>query len=140
MRAHSRVIESAAAGEGPHPKEGFPMRRVLAPVLALAFLVAVSAYASANQHLETGSWTGIVSDSDCGAEKAADPSHADCAAKCVKKGAAKWAIYNSATKATFVLSGKDDPAKFVGKEVTVKGKLNKETKTIEETSIELVKK
>jgi hypothetical protein len=116
------------------------MKKVLTPVLALTFLVAVSGLASANQHMETGSWTGLVSDSDCGGEKAMDASHADCAAKCVKNGKAKWAIYNTASKATYVLSGKDDPSKFVGKEVTVKGQLNKDTKTIEETSIELVKK
>lgn len=111
------------------------MKKALSRALVAALVVGLASFAVANQHLETGSWTGFVTDSGCGA-KGASASHADCAIKCVKEKGAKWAIYDPTKKDTYILSGKDDPTKFAGKEVTVKGTLNKETKTIEETSIE----
>ena len=112
------------------------MKRFLSPILATALAVGVASLAFA---ADLSSWTGTVTDSKC-AEKGASASHADCAVKCVKEKGAKWALYNPTTKETYVLAGKEDPTKFAGKEVTVKGTLNKETKTIECTSIEAAKK
>jgi len=105
------------------------MKRFLSPILAAALAVGVASFAFA---ADLSSWTGTVTDSKCG-EKG------DCAIKCVKEKGAKWAIYSPTTKETYVLSGKEDPSKFAGKEVTVKGTLNKDTKTIECTSIEAKK-
>ena len=111
------------------------MKRFLSPILAAALAVGVASFAFA---ADLSSWTGTVTDSKCG-EKGASASHADCAIKCVKEKGAKWALYNPTTKETYVLAGKEDPTKFAGKEVTVKGTLNKDTKTIECTSIEAKK-
>ena len=94
------------------------MKRFLSPILAAALAVGVASFAFA---ADLSSWTGTLTDSKCG-----------------EKGA-KWAIYSPTTKETYVLSGKEDPSKFAGKEVTVKGTLNKDTKTIECTSIEAKK-
>jgi hypothetical protein len=109
------------------------MKKLISRALVAALVFGLASFALASP--DAGSWTGFVTDSSCGA-KGASASHADCAVKCVKDKGAKWAIYDATSKATYILSGKDDPSKFAGKEVTVKGTLNKETKTIDETSIE----
>jgi hypothetical protein len=109
--------------------------RIVSRIVVAVFAVALASFAVANQHLEAGSWTGFVTDTACAA-KGASASHADCAVKCVKDKGAKWALYNAANKETYVLTGKDDPSKWAGKEVTVKGTLNKETKSIEISSVE----
>jgi hypothetical protein len=111
------------------------MKRFVSPILAAALAIGLASFATA---ADLSSWTGTVTDSKC-AEKGAAASHADCAVKCVKEKGAKWALYNPTTKETYVLAGKEDPTKFAGKEVTVKGTLNKDTKTIECTSIEAKK-
>lgn len=111
------------------------MKRFVSRILAATLAIGLSSFAFA---ADLSSWTGTVTDSKC-AEKGASASHADCAVKCVKEKGAKWALYSPATKETYVLAGKEDPSKFAGKEVTVKGSLNKDTKTIECTSIEAKK-
>ncbi len=111
------------------------MKKIASRIVVAVFAVALASFAFANPDMETGSWTGFVTDTACGA-KGASASHADCAVKCVKEKGAKWALYNTANKETYVLTGKDDPSKWAGKEVTVKGTLNKQTKSIEEASIE----
>jgi hypothetical protein len=109
------------------------MKKAISRALVAALVIGLAWFAVASP--DTGSWTGFVTDSSCGA-KGASASHADCAVKCVKEKGAKWAIYDATNKETYILAGKDDPSKFAGKEVTVKGTLNKQSKTIEETSIE----
>jgi hypothetical protein len=115
--------------------------RTLILVMVLGFGFAALATA------EDGTWTGWVTDSYCGGAKASAASHAECAAKCVKgdpgspagkKGAsAKWALYNTTDKSLFVLSGDDAMMlKMAAKEVTVKGTMDKEKKTITVTSME----
>lgn len=109
------------------------MKKAISRALVAALVIGLASFAVASP--DAGSWIGFVTDSSCGA-KGASASHADCAIKCVKEKGAKWAIYDATSKETYILSGKDDPSKFAGKEVTVKGTLNKQNKTIEETSIE----
>ncbi len=111
------------------------MNRIASRIVVAVFAVALTSLAFANQHMETGSWTGTVTDTSCGA-KGDSESHADCAVKCVKEKGAKWALYNASNKETYVLTGKDDPSKWAGKQVTVKGTLNKTTKSIEVSSLE----
>ena len=111
------------------------MKRILSPILTAALAIGLASFAFA---ADLASWTGTVTDSKC-AEKGASASHADCAIKCVKEKGAKWALYTPASKETYVLTCKEDPSKFAGKEVTVKGTLNKDTKTIECASIEAKK-
>jgi hypothetical protein len=112
------------------------MKRIVSPILTAALAIGLASFAFA---ADAGSWTGTVTDSKC-AEKGASASHADCAVKCVKEKGAKWALYDPSTKQTFVLSSKEDLTKLAGKDVTVKGTLNKDTKTIEASSIEAAKK
>jgi hypothetical protein len=107
------------------------MRKALTRALVVVLAIGLASFAFA----EAGSFSGWVTDSHCGA-KGANASHASCATKCVKEHGAKWALYDPAAKETYILSGKEDPSRFAGQEVTVKGTLDKETKTIEATSIE----
>lgn len=102
---------------------------MFAAILVVGFVPLI-----AGSHHE-GSWTGWIADENCAKnyEKAASPGHSGCAKGCVKNGA-KWAL---ATKdGHFVL--KVDAAKAegnLGREVTIKGKLDKESNTIKVSSI-----
>jgi len=85
---------------------------------------------------EEGTWSGWVTETHCAAA-GAKASHKDCAIKCVKEKGAKWALYNTADKSTFVLSGDDATMeKMAATEVTVKGTMDKEKKMITVTSVE----
>lgn len=111
------------------------MKKIVTRVLIAAFVVSLASFAFAGD-MAPGSWTGFVTDTSCGA-KGAKAGHADCAAKCVKEHGAKYALYTAADKKVWVLSNQDEAAKMAGKEVTVKGKADKEKMTIEVASMEL---
>jgi hypothetical protein len=110
------------------------MKKIIARVLLAALLVSLAPFAFAGEATE-GSWTGWVTDTGCGA-KGATADHAACAAKCVKEKGAKYALYTPADKQVWVLSNQEEAAKMAGKEVTVKGKADKEKMTIEVASME----
>ena len=111
------------------------MKKLVSRILVLAIVAGFGFAALATA--EDGTWTGWVTDDHCAAA-GAKAAHKDCAAKCVKEKGAHWAIYNPETKSTFVLSGDDAGTfeKMAGTEVTVKGTMDKEKKTIKVTSME----
>jgi len=109
------------------------MKKLLSVSLLFVVALTLPALVFADHHLEAGSWTGWITDENCGA-KGANAEHKDCAERCVKKGA-KWALYNPADKGTYVLSNQEAAAKMAAQEVTVKGKLDKEKKSIEVESM-----
>lgn len=111
------------------------MKKLISRVLLAALVVSLASFAFAGEMAE-GSWTGFVTDTQCGA-KGAKAGHADCAAKCVKEHGAKYALYTPADKQVWVLSNQEEAAKMAGKEVVVKGKADAAKKTIEVASIEL---
>lgn len=106
------------------------MKKLLTGTLLLALALALPALLLA----ESASWTGWITDENCGA-KGAKAEHKECAERCVKNGA-KWALYNTADKGVYILSDQEAAAKMVGQEVLVKGKPGKEKNTIEVESIE----
>lgn len=110
------------------------MKKAISRVLVVAVVVGLASFAFAGDMTE-GSWTGWVTDTGCGA-KGAKAEHADCAHKCVKEKGAKYALYTEADKQVWVLSNQEEAGKMAGKEVTVKGKADKEKMTIEVASIE----
>jgi hypothetical protein len=83
---------------------------------------------------KSGSWSGYVTDTICGAE-GASADHASCAKKCVEEHGAKYALYNTADKKVYVLDPQDKVAEHAGHEVTIKGTLDGET--IHVTSISM---
>ena len=111
------------------------MNKLVSRVLLAVLVASVASLAIADHHGQEGSWTGFVTDTSCGA-KGAKADHAACAAKCVKEHGAKYALYTSADGKVWVLSNQDEAAKMAGKEVTVKGKADKEKMTIEVASME----
>jgi hypothetical protein len=110
------------------------MKKLVLRTLILAVVLGFSLTTLASA--EDGTWTGWVTDDHCGAA-GAKAAHADCAAKCVKEKGSKWALYNTADKSMFILSGDDAMmAKMAAKEVTVKGTMDKDKKMITVTSME----
>lgn len=70
-----------------------------------------------------GSWTGYISDSECGA-KGANDKHADCAVKCVKEHGAKYVFVNDADKKVYSIDDQTAVAAHAGHHVTVKGSVD----------------
>ena len=111
------------------------MRRTLSAFVVCSVLLATLSLVAGTQDKST-TWTGWISDSSCGV-KGTNATHRDCAQKCVKEKGAHWALYNTTDKSQFVLSGDDAMMlKMAAKEVTVKGTMDTEKKTITVTSME----
>jgi|SRR5215470_16518166 len=111
------------------------MKRLLTPVLAIAFVLGVSSLMVAEDKAQQVVVVGIVTDSGCGAageEAGHDP------AKCVKEKGAKWAIYDEANKKVYVLSNQDMGPKMMenkapGKKIKVKGMMDPKTNMVKVT-------
>src|SRR5262245_50060998 len=84
--------------------------------------------------------TGVITDDLCGKadhkEMNISPDE-KCVAACVKGMGGKYVLWDG--KNTYSLSDQRTPAKFAAKKVTVTGKLDENTKTIQVTKIELAK-
>jgi|APFre7841882630_1041343.scaffolds.fasta_scaffold56680_2 hypothetical protein len=106
------------------------MKKTLAVVVLLAFAAVAAA--------QTGSWTGVVTDSNCG-EKDANAEGAKCSTKCVKNGA-HWALWDAKAKQLYELVNAKDAEKMAGKQVTVKGTLTAADKKIDVASMEAAAK
>ncbi len=65
------------------------------------------------------SWTGWITDSNCGA-KGANAAHAACAKKCLGQGA-KLVFYNNADQKLYELDNQKLAEENIGHEVVVKG-------------------
>jgi Protein of unknown function (DUF5818) len=89
------------------------MKIRFATVLAAALFAAVVTMAA------DGTWTGYISDSNCGAKGANDKAR-ECTIKCVKDGA-KYVFVNDADKKVYVVDAQDKVADHAGHHVTVKG-------------------
>jgi|SRR5579863_7679027 len=98
----------------------------VAALLAVCLLlgpVAASAAATA------GSWNGWITDEACGA-KGNNAAHKDCAEKCMK-GGSKLVLYNSADKKLYKLDNQDMAKGHIGHEVTVTGKVDGDSITVD---------
>lgn len=83
-------------------------------VMALTLCAAAFAMAA------DGTWTGYISDSQCGV-KGTSEKHADCAAKCVREHGAKYVFVNDADKKVYTIDAQDKAAAHAGHHVTVTG-------------------
>lgn len=108
-------------------------------VLCSAAFVLAGGMALAGQaDKASGSWSGVVTDSICGA-KNAGPSGASCTKECVSKKGAKLALYDSASKKVYVLDPQSKATGHEGHNVVVKGTLDKDSSTIHVTSLSMAK-
>ncbi len=94
------------------------------------FIVAVLAVACAVAASEEKSWTGVVSDSHCGAKHAtASDAAAACVTKCVS-GGAKYVLVSEGK--VYQLTPQEKFKGYAGKSVKVTGSEEKETITASE--------
>jgi hypothetical protein len=82
-------------------------------------------------------FTGVVTDTMCGADHAAMGMKPDskCVNDCVKTDPSKWKYAVVEGKNVYTLSDQKAPEKFAGQKVKVTGTLNESTKTIQVHSI-----
>lgn len=109
--------------------------------MKLRFTMAIAAtlFAGAVAMAADGSWTGWISDSQCGAKGANDkPGTAECTVKCVKEHGAKYVFVNDADKKVYVVDAQDKVAEHAGHHVTVKGTVDGDTLKL--TSIDMAGK
>jgi len=99
------------------------MKRIAMIAAALALVLALAPLASLSA--DSGSWNGWITDDACGA-KGAKAEHADCAKKCLAKGAS-LVFYNSGDQKIYKLDKQDVAKENIGHEVTVKGDLTGDT-------------
>jgi hypothetical protein len=93
--------------------------------MKVRFAVAVAAtlFAGALAMAAEGSWTGYISDSQCGAKGANDKA-GECTTKCVKEKGAKYVFVNDADKKVYAIDAQDKVAAHAGHHVTVKGSVD----------------
>ena len=96
-------------------------------------VLAAALFAAGLTMAADGTWTGYISDSNCGAKGANDKAR-ECTTKCVK-GGAKYVFVNDADKKVYVVDAQDKVAAHAGHHVTVKGTVDGETLKLE--SIEM---
>jgi hypothetical protein len=87
--------------------------------IRIATITAATLFAAALTMAADGSWTGWISDSNCGA-KGANAGAKECTTQCVKKGA-KYVFVNDADKKVYAIDDQDKVAAHAGHHVTVKG-------------------
>jgi hypothetical protein len=91
--------------------------------LRLATITAATLFAAAMTMAADGSWTGWISDSQCGV-KGANAQAGECTTKCVKEHGAKYVFVNDADKKVYAIDDQDKVAAHAGHHVTVKGTAN----------------
>ncbi len=94
--------------------------------LRIATITAATLFASAMTMAADGSWTGWISDSNCGA-KGANATAGECTTKCVKEKGAKYVFVNDADQKVYVIDAQDKVAAHAGHHVTVKGSVDGDT-------------
>lgn len=99
-----------------------------------SIVIAVALFAGVLAMAADGSWTGYISDSQCGVKGANDKA-GECTTKCVKEHGAKYVFVNDADKKVYVVDAQDKVAAHAGHHVTVKGSV--EGETLKLTSIDM---
>jgi hypothetical protein len=98
--------------------------------------IAATLFAGTLAMAADNSWTGWISDSQCGVKGANDKAGtAECTVKCVKEHGAKYVFVNDADKKVYVVDAQEKVAPHAGHHVTVKGTV--EGDTLKLSSIEM---
>ena len=88
--------------------------------MKLRLITAATLFAASIAMAADGSWTGWISDSQCGV-KGANAQAGECTTKCVKEHGAKYVFVNDADKKVYAIDDQDKVAAHAGHHVTVKG-------------------
>ena len=94
--------------------------------LRMASITAAALFAATLTMAADDSWTGWISDSNCGA-KGANAKAGECTTKCVKEKGAKYVFVNDADQKVYVVDAQDKVAAHAGHHVTVKGSVAGDT-------------
>src|SRR5881398_492423 len=94
--------------------------------LRLSTAIAATLFAGTLAMAADGSWTGWISDSQCGV-KGANEKAGECTTKCVKEHGAKYVLVNDADKKIYAIDAQDKVAAHAGHHVTVKGSADGDT-------------
>jgi hypothetical protein len=94
--------------------------------LRMATITAAMLFLAALSMAGEGSWTGWISDSQCGV-KGANAKAGECTTKCVKEHGAKYVFVNDADKKIYAIDDQDKVAAHAGHHVTVKGSVDGDT-------------
>lgn len=102
------------------------MKKLLSAFFLTSMMVATLGLAvRAQDQNASKTWTGWISDSNCGA-KGTNADHKACGARCVKSNGAKWVFVESSSKSVMNIENQDavngDTA--LGQEDTVTGHAN----------------
>jgi hypothetical protein len=97
--------------------------------IRLTAVLAAALFAAGLTMAADGTWTGYISDSNCGAKGANDKAR-ECTLRCVK-GGAKYVFVNDADKKVYVVDAQDKVADHAGHHVTVKGTVDGDTLKLE---------
>jgi hypothetical protein len=113
-----------------------PQRFLKGENMKARFSIAIAAtlFAGALAMAADGSWTGYISDSQCGV-KGANEKAGECTTKCVKEHGAKYVFVNDADKKVYVVDAQDKVAAHAGHHVIVKGTV--EGETLKLTSVDM---
>jgi hypothetical protein len=96
------------------------MKRFLASATLMMTVATLSAFA--------GEWTGYIGDATCAAKGKADSAeHADCAAKCIKGGAAPVFVVGDKV---YKIANTDTVMAHAGHKVTITGDIDGDTVTV----------
>jgi hypothetical protein len=99
-------------------------------LLVLSFAAALGAGSVLAAGATKGEWTGYLTDTHCATKGASKDHTAGCIEKCMK-GGSKAQILSEADGKLYDLAAFDAKVKpLVGKKVTLKGSLDKDTNTI----------
>jgi hypothetical protein len=102
---------------------------------SILILLAIAALAAAPPDKQK--FTGVITDSMCAtgdhSQMKMGPTDGECTKACVDEHGAAYVLYDG--KQTYTLSDQQMPEKFAGKKVTVTGKLDPKTKTIQVSSM-----
>jgi hypothetical protein len=102
------------------------MKKFIASTTFVMTFAALSAFGE--------SMTGFVADSTCAAKgKGGAEAHADCAAKCIKGGAAPVLVVGDKV---YKVSNPDKLTAHAGHKVTVEGKVDGDSVTVDKVSME----
>ena len=94
--------------------------------LRFASIAAAALFAATMCLAADGTWTGWISDSQCGA-KGANAKAGECTTKCVKEHGAKYVFVNDTDQKVYVVDAQDKVAAHAGHHVTVKGSVDGDT-------------
>jgi hypothetical protein len=110
-------------------------RKVSSILLVLAFMLTTSLIFSADS-----SWTGVISDSHCGAmHNKAGKAASDCVEKCVK-GGSHYVFVNAADNKVYNLAPEDKAKGHGGHDVTVTGTVDGDTIHVTSITMNAAKK